>query len=116
MTAARYIQDLDTDEIVKRLLGYSNLEGRCIRQLQERGEYSSEIIAASQDEYYRGRDSTGPEDDTSALEWIRFIMSESFHPIFEDPEEELERLKRYLVTASLVAAESRLLDEYEDEE
>ena len=43
-------------------------------------------------------------------------MSESFHPVFEDPEEELERLKRYLVTASLLAAEARTLDEYEDEE
>jgi len=45
------------------------------------------------------------------MEWIRFIVSESFQPVFADPAEELERLKRYLITASLVAAESGALDD-----
>lgn len=113
---ARHIADLETEELYRRLLAYSNLKGRCIGQLKARGEYSSDLMADSQDEYIRGRESVGMEDDSSALEWIRFIVSESFHPVFEDPEEELERLKRYLVTASLVAAEARILDEDYDEE
>ena len=116
MTAARYIKDLDTDELIKRLLGYSNLEGRCIRELKERHEFTDEVALAAQGEYIDAQDPGLTEDDSSALEWIRFIMSESFHPVFEDPEEELDRLKRYLVTASLVAAEARTLDEYDDEE
>jgi len=45
------------------------------------------------------------------MEWIRFIVGESFQPVFADPAEELERLKRYLITASLVAAESGALDD-----
>ena len=113
---ARHISDLDTDDIVKRLLGYSNLEGRCIRELKKRQEFTAEITDAALDEYIQGQDPAQPEDDSSAMEWIRFIVSESFQPAFEDPEEELERLKRYLVTASLVAAEARTLDEYDDEE
>lgn len=116
MTAARYIKDLDTDELIKRLLGYSNLEGRCIRELKARREFTDEIADAAQDEYIQGQDSSQPEDDSSAMEWIRFIVHESFYPVFSDAEEELERLRRYLVTASLVAAEARTLDEYDDEE
>lgn len=108
---ARHIADLETEEVYRRLLVYSNLKGRCIGQLKARGEYSSDLLADSQDEYIRGREAIGLEDDSSAMDWIRFIVSESFQPVFADPAEELERLKRYLITASLVAAESGALDD-----
>lgn len=112
---ARHIADLETDELISRLFAYSNLHGRCVRVLRDRGLYNGDILRKSHNSFKDGRHFIA-EDDSSAMEWIRFIVSESFHPVFEDPEEELERLKRYLITASLVAAESRALDENTDEE
>lgn len=113
---ARHIADLETDELISRLVAYNNLEGRCVRELKAREKYTMDVFREALESYKDGRYSRFPEDDSSALEWIRFIVSESFQPVFADPAEELERLKRYLVTASLVAAESRALDENTDEE
>lgn len=113
---ARHIADLETEDIVKRLLAYSALEARCVRELKARHAFTDEVADAARDEYINAQDPGLTEDDSCAMEWIRFIMNESFHPVFEDPEEELERINRYLVTASLVAAEACVLDEYDDEE
>lgn len=107
---ARHIADLETDELISRLFAYSNLHGRCVRELRDRGLYHGDILRQSHNSFKDGRNSI-TEDDSSAMEWIRFMVSESFQPVFQDPAEELERLKRYLITASLVAAESGALDD-----
>lgn len=107
---ARHIADLETDELISRLFAYSNLHGRCVREIRDRGLYNGDILIKSHNSFKDGRNSI-TEDDSSAMEWIRFIVGESFQPVFADPAEELERLKRYLITASLVAAESGALDD-----
>lgn len=111
---ARHLSDLDTREIEKRYIAYSQLLGQCVRVLQARGGQSEELINQSMDAFAAGRDPRGEEDETAAMEWIRFIVNESFNPFFDDPEEELTRIQRYLVTASLVASESGII--LEDDE
>ncbi|WP_306593918.1 hypothetical protein [Corynebacterium striatum] len=105
---ARFISDLDTDEIVTRLLAYIKLEGQCLRALCDRSATVEDLHTKSRDAFLAGRDPRGndEDDETAAMDWLRFIVNESFNPVFEDPAEELIRLQRYLVTASLVATES----------
>ena len=105
---ARYIRDLATDDIVTRLLSYARLEGQCLRALRERVEDVDEVIERALETYDGALDPAGCDEDeaTAAMDWLRFIVNESFNPVFEDPAEELIRLQRYLFTASLVAAEA----------
>ena len=105
---ARFISDLDTDEIVTRLLAYIKLEGQCLRALCERSATVEDLHTKSRDAFLAGRDPRGndEDDETAAMDWLRFIVSESFSPKFDDPAQELARLKRYLLTASLVASEA----------
>lgn len=113
MTPARHLSDLDTHEIEKRYLAYSKLKGQCLRALAARGADSVELRNQSLYAFAAGRDPRGEEDETAAMDWIRFIVHESFNPVFQDPEEELERIQRYLVTASLIATESGVLQDDE---
>lgn len=105
---ARYIKDLATDDLITRLLAYVKLEGQCLRALDERGADVKDIYDSAYDTFLSGRDPRGNDQDeeTAAMDWIRFIVNESFNPKFDDPAEELIRLQRYLVTASLVASEA----------
>lgn len=105
---ARYIKDLDTDDIIARLEAYAHLEGQCLRALEERGANVKDICDSGRDAFLAGRDPRGndEDDEIAAMDWLRFIVNESFNPVFEDPAEELIRLQRYLVTASLVATEA----------
>lgn len=105
---ARYIKDLATDDLITRLLAYVKLEGQCLRALDERGADVKDIYDSAYDTFLAGRDPRGndEDDETAAMDWLRFIVNESFNPIFDDPAEELIRIQRYLVTASLVAAEA----------
>lgn len=105
---ARYIKDLATDDLITRLLAYIKLEGQCLRALAERSVNVKELPEISNDAFEAGRDPSGHDEDeeTAAMDWLRFIVSESFNPVFDDPAEELIRIQRYLVTASLVASEA----------
>ena len=107
---ARRISDLETTELVRRLCGYMKLEGQCMRALTERGAVVEDLYENTRAAFDDGRNPFGEEDETSAMDWIRFIVHESFNPVFQDPEEELERLQRYLVAASLIATESGALE------
>lgn len=111
---ARHLSDLDTREIQNRYIDYAYLSGQCIHHLEARGAYSTEIIKMAMESSAAGRDLRFGEDDSPAMEWIRFILNETFNPFFDDPEEELTRIQRYLVTASLVASESGII--LEDDE
>jgi len=77
-----------------------------MRALTERGAHVEDLYDNTRAAFESGRDPRGEEDETSAVDWLRFIVNESFHPVFEDPEEELERIQRYLVTASLICTEA----------
>ena len=105
---ARFIKDLATDDIITRMLAYAKLEGQCLRALRERGESVEDVTAASLETYEGALDPAGCDEDeeTAAMDWLRFIVAESFDPVFDDPAEELIRIHRYLVTASLVATEA----------
>lgn len=105
---ARFIKDLDTDDIIARLEAYARLEGQCLRALEERGVNVKDICDSGREAFLAGRDPRGNDEDeeTAAMDWLRFIVAESFDPVFDDPAEELIRIQRYLVTASLVAAEA----------
>lgn len=105
---ARYIKDLATDDIITRLLAYVKLEGQCLRALDERDADVKDIYDSAYDTFLSGRDPRGNDQDeeTAAMDWLRFIVAESFDPVFDDPAEELIRIQRYLVTASLVATEA----------
>lgn len=105
---ARYIKDLATDDIITRLLAYARLEGQCLRALRERLDDADELIDDALETYEGALDPAGCDEDeaTSAMDWLRFIVNESFNPVFDDPAEELIRIQRYLVTASLVATEA----------
>lgn len=110
---ARHLSDLDTTELVRRLCAYMKLEGQCMRALTDRGAHVKDLYDNTRAAFEEGRDPLGKEDETSAMDWIRFIVNESFNPVFQDPEEELERIQRYLVTASLIATESGVLQDDE---
>ena len=103
---ARHLSDLDTTELVRRLCAYMKLEGQCMRALTDRGAHVKDLYDNTRAAFESGRDPRGEENETAAMDWIRFILNESFHPVFEDPEEELERIQRYLVTASLICTEA----------
>lgn len=105
---ARYIKDLDTDDIIARLEAYMKLQGQCVRALEARGEKAGEILTQLRYAFENGRNPAGHDEDeeTAAMDWLRFIVAESFDPVFHDPAEELIRIQRYLVTASLVATEA----------
>lgn len=111
---ARHLSDLDTHEIQKRYIDYAHLLGKCIHYLEARGAYSTDILNQAMESSAAGRDLRGGEDESPAMEWIRFILNESFNPVFDDAEEELTRIQRYLVTASLVASEAGII--LEDDE
>lgn len=108
---ARYVNELETDDLITRLLAYVKLEGQCLRALDERGADVKDIYDSAYDTFLSGRDPRGNDQDeeTAAMDWIRFIVNESFNPKFDDPAEELERIQRYLVAASLLATESGVL-------
>lgn len=105
---ARFIKDLDTDDIIARLEAYMKLQGQCLRALEERGANVKDIYVSARDAFEDWLDSAGHDEDeeTAAMDWLRFIVAESFDPVFDDPAEELIRIQRYLVTASLVATEA----------
>lgn len=105
---ARYIKDLATDDIITRMVAYARLEAQCLRALRERMDDVDEVLDEALETYESALAPGGCDDDetTAAMDWIRFIVNESFHPVFEDPEEELERIQRYLVTASLICTEA----------
>lgn len=105
---ARYIKDLATDDIITRMLAYARLEGQCLRALEERDPNVKDIYDSAHDAFEAGNDPDGCDEDeaTAAMDWLRFIVAESFDPVFDDPAEELIRIQRYLVTASLVATEA----------
>lgn len=104
----RYIKDLATDDIITRMLAYAKLEGQCLRALRERVDDVDEVLAEALETYEGALDPAGNDEDeeTAAMDWLRFIVHESFDPVFDDPAEELIRIQRYLVTASLVASEA----------
>lgn len=110
---ARHLSGLSTTDLVNRLCSYMKLEGQCMRALTERGANVKDLYDKTRAAFEEGRDPAGEEDETAAMDWIRFIVNESFNPVFQDPEEELERLKRYLVAASLIATESGVLQDDE---
>lgn len=112
---ARYIKDLATDDIITRMLAYARLEAQCLRALRERMDDVDEVLDEALETYesaletYASALAPGRCDEdeaTAAMDWLRFIVHESFNPVFDDPDEELIRIQRYLVTASLVAAEA----------
>lgn len=103
---ARHLSDLSTVDLVNRLCSYMKLEGQCMRALTDRGAHVKDLYDNTRAAFEEGRDPRGEEDETAAVDWLRFIVNESFHPVFEDPEEELERIQRYLVTASLICTEA----------
>ena len=107
---ARHLSDLSTTDLINRLCSYMKLEGQCMRALTDRGAHVKDLYDNTRAAFEAGRDPRADEDETAAMDWIRFIVNESFHPVFEDPEEELERIKRYLVAASLIATESGALE------
>lgn len=110
---ARHLSDLSTADLINRLCSYMKLEGQCMRALTDRGAHVEDLYENTRAAFESGRDPRGEEDETSAMDWIRFIVNESFNPVFQDPEEELERIQRYLVTASLIATESGVLQDDE---
>lgn len=110
----RFLSELETSELIKRLCAYIKLEGKCIRALEARGANVKSIYDNTLKAFLIGIEPDAKEDESPAMEWIRFILNESFNPVFDDAEEELTRLQRYLVTASLVASESGIL--LEDDE
>lgn len=103
---ARFINQLDTEEIETRYLAYSQLLGQCVRALLARDRQSEELINQSMDAFAAGRDARGEEDETAAMDWLKFIVRESCHPLHDDPARELARLKRYVLTAALCCTES----------
>lgn len=103
---ARHLSDLTTVELIDRLCAYMRLEGQCLGALEARGANVKELYDNTRAAFDDGRNCSRGEDETSAVDWLRFIVNESFHPVFEDPEEELERIQRYLVTASLICTEA----------
>lgn len=113
-TPPRFLSELETRELIKRLCAYIKLEGQCIRALEARGANVKSLYDNTRKAFLIGTDPGAKEDESPAMEWIRFILNESFSPVFKDAEEELERIQRYLVTASLVASESGIL--LEDDE
>ena len=106
MTPARHLSDLSTVELIDRLFAYMKLEGQCLGALESRGAYAKELYDNARAAFDDGRNCSRGEDETAAVDWLRFIVNESFYPVFEDPEEELERIQRYLVTASLICTEA----------
>ena len=113
-TPPRFLSELDTSELIKRLCAYIKLEGQCIRTLEARGANVKSLYDNTRKAFLLGTDPGAKDDESPAMEWILFILNESFTPVFKDAEEELERIQRYLVTASLVASESGIL--LEDDE
>lgn len=111
----RFIKDLATDDIITRMLAYARLEAQCLRALRERMDDVDEVLDEALQTYesaletYESALAPGRCDEdeaTAAMDWLRFIVAESFDPVFDDPAEELIRIQRYLVTASLVASEA----------
>ncbi|HAT1153057.1 TPA: hypothetical protein I8V91_002100 [Corynebacterium striatum] len=105
---ARFIKDLATDDIITRMLAYARREAQCLRALRERMDDVDDVLDEALETYESALAPGRCDEDeaTAAMDWLRFIVAESFDPVFEDPAEELTRLQRYLVTASLVAAEA----------
>ena len=105
---ARFINELDTEEIITRLIAYSQLEGQCVRELKRRGVSLNEFHRQGVNAYIAGVDPAGTDETefTAAADWLKFIVRESCHPLHDDPARELARLKRYALTASLCCTES----------
>lgn len=113
-TPPRFLSDLETSELITRLCAYVKLEAQCIRALESRGANVKQLYDNTRKAFELGSDPAAKDDESPAMEWIRFILNESFSPVFDDAEEELTRIQRYLVTASLVASESGII--LEDDE
>lgn len=105
---ARFINELDTEEIITRLIAYSQLQGQCVRELHRRGIPYTEFTSQEVDAYMAGVDPSGSDETefTAAADWLKFIVRESLNPLHDDPARELARLKRYALTASLCCTES----------
>jgi len=113
-TPPRFLSELETSELITRLCAYIKLEGKCIRALESRGANVKSLYDNTRKAFLIGTEPGAKDDESPAMEWIRFILNESFSPVFNDAEEELTRIQRYLVTASLVASESGII--LEDDE
>jgi hypothetical protein len=77
-----------------------------MREITDRGAHVKDLYEITRAAFEAGRDPRGEEDESAAMDWLQFIMHESFTPQFDAPAEELTRLQRYLVAASLACTEA----------
>lgn len=116
MPIARSISDLETTELLTRLSAYTNLQTQVFHLLCRRGVSEKVTTALMEDAAELALDELESSEESSAFEWMKFLVREAFTPVTDEPEKELARLQRYLLTASMVCTEAGdLPDDLPDE-
>lgn len=114
MTTADRLDNLHTGELLDLLGAYTKLQSQCFHLLCRRGVSEKELTRVMEAAVENALDSLDDPDksERSAYSWLQFIVGQSFDPVYSnDDAAELNRLKRYLLTASLVCVEAGDLDD-----
>lgn len=99
----------DLLELSELLAAYTNLQSQCFHVLSRRGVSEKELTRIMEDAADHALDwlDDPNKSERSAYSWLRFIVEESFDPVYSnDDTAELNRIKRYLLTASMVCTEA----------
>lgn len=99
----------DLLELSELLAAYTKLQSQCFHVLSRRGVSEKELTRIMENAADHALDwlDDPNKSERSAYSWLRFIVGESLDPVYSnDAAAELNRLKRYLLTASLVCTEA----------
>lgn len=116
MTRPYNLERLHIGELFDLLAAYTKMQSQCFHVLCRRGVSEKELTHVMESVVEDALDSLDDphEGERSAYAWLKFIVDQSLDPVHPDDDAaELARLKRYLVTASLVCAEAGDLDDDE---
>ena len=116
MTRPYNLERLHIGELLDLLAAYTKMQSQCFHVLCRRGVSEKELTHVMETAVEDALDSLDDpnEGERSAYGWLKFIVGESLDPVHpDDYSAELARLKRYLVTASLVCVEAGDLDDDE---
>lgn len=108
MTQPYNLERLNIGELFDLLAAYTKLQSQCFHVLCRRGVSEKELTRVMEAAVEDALDSLDDphEGERSAYGWLKFIVGQSLDPVHPDNDSaELARLKRYLVTASLVCTE-----------
>ena len=112
------LAELPLSELERRAVNYSVLHAECFALAVYEHDADGPALthkcydAAASHLHRYDRDTN---DERSAHEWLIELVAAAFSPRHEDAADELERLRRAIITASLVCMESEGIDEADHE-